>query len=97
MQLEDYFIFLSPDDIRIKGHRIGIDNILFYFLEGYSPEEILSIYPDLSLEKIYATITYYSPLRIQDVQVWVMAEWYSAPTVTQLLVQSAVLPESTRN
>lgn len=59
MQLEDYFIFLSPDDIRIKGHRIGIDNILFYFLEGYSPEEILSIYPDLSLEKIYATITYY--------------------------------------
>ena len=32
----------------------------------------------------------YSPLRIQDVQVWVMAEWYSAPTVTQLLAQSAV-------
>ncbi len=59
MQLEDYFIFLSPDDIRIKGHRIGIDNILFYFMEGYSPEEILSIYPDLNLEKIYATITYY--------------------------------------
>jgi hypothetical protein len=23
MQLEDYFDFLSPDDIRIKGHRIG--------------------------------------------------------------------------
>ncbi|MEB3248600.1 MAG: DUF433 domain-containing protein [Merismopediaceae bacterium] len=59
MQLEDYFVFLSPDDIRLKGHRIGIDNILFYFLEGYSPEEILSIYPDLNLEKIYATITYY--------------------------------------
>ena len=59
MQLEDYFIFLTPDDIRLKGHRIGIDNILFYFLEGYSPEEILSIYPDLTLEKIYATITYY--------------------------------------
>ena len=59
MQLEDYFIFLSEDDIRIKGHRIGIDNILFYFLEGYTPEEIKSIYPDLSLEKIYATFTYY--------------------------------------
>jgi uncharacterized protein (DUF433 family) len=59
MQLEDYFIFLSKDDIRIKGHRIGIDNILFYFLEGYNPEEIKSIYPDLNLEKIYATITYY--------------------------------------
>ncbi len=32
---------------------------LFYFLEGYTPEEINAIYPDLSLEKIYATITYY--------------------------------------
>jgi hypothetical protein len=28
-------------------------------LEGYTPEEIKAIYPDLSLEKIYATITYY--------------------------------------
>ena len=59
MQLEDYFLFISEDDIRIKGHRIGIDNVLFYFLEGYTPEEIRAIYPDLSLEKIYATITYY--------------------------------------
>jgi hypothetical protein len=25
MQLEDYFEFLSPTDIRVKGHRIGID------------------------------------------------------------------------
>ncbi|WP_193198885.1 hypothetical protein [Nostoc sp. MG11] len=24
MQLENYFEFLAPDDIRIKGHRIGI-------------------------------------------------------------------------
>ncbi|MEB3174511.1 MAG: DUF433 domain-containing protein [Cyanobacteriota bacterium] len=59
MQLEDYFLFLSEDDIRIRGHRIGIDNLLFYFLQGYTPEEIKSIYPELPLEKIYATITYY--------------------------------------
>ena len=59
MKLEDYFSFLSPDDIRLKGHRIGIDNILFYFLDGYNPEEIQAVYPDLSLEEIYATITYY--------------------------------------
>ncbi len=59
MQLEDYFMFISEDDIRIEGHRIGIDNVLFYFLEGYTAEEIKAIYPDLSLEKIYATITYY--------------------------------------
>lgn len=27
-RLEDYFEFLSDDDIRIKGHRIGIDNVM---------------------------------------------------------------------
>jgi uncharacterized protein (DUF433 family) len=59
VQLEDYFDFLSLDDIRIKGHRIGIDNVLEYFLQGYNPEEIAATYPELGLEKIYATITYY--------------------------------------
>jgi uncharacterized protein (DUF433 family) len=59
MQLEDYFEFLSPDDIRIKGHRIGIDDVLYYYLEGYTPEEIAANLPTLSLEEIYATITYY--------------------------------------
>ncbi|MFM7476010.1 MAG: DUF433 domain-containing protein, partial [Microcystis aeruginosa] len=47
------------DDIRIKGHRLGIDNVLFYSLAGHTPEEINAIYPALRLEKIYATITYY--------------------------------------
>ncbi|MEH2032931.1 MAG: DUF433 domain-containing protein [Nostoc sp.] len=59
MQLEDYFDFLSADDIRLKGHRIGIDNILDYYLEGYTPEEIAANLPSLSLEQIHATITYY--------------------------------------
>jgi hypothetical protein len=30
MQLEDYFEFLDPDDIRIKGHRIGSDDVIKY-------------------------------------------------------------------
>ncbi len=59
MQLEDYFEFLDPDDIRIKGHRIGIDNVIDYYLQGCSPEEILEHLPSLNLEKVNATITYY--------------------------------------
>lgn len=59
MQLEDYLEFLNPDDIRIKGHRIGIDDVIKYYLEGYSPEQILEELPSLNLEKIYATLTYY--------------------------------------
>jgi uncharacterized protein (DUF433 family) len=59
MQLEDYFDFLSPTDIRLKGHRVGIDTVLSYYLEGYTPEEIAANLPTLSLEEIHATITYY--------------------------------------
>ena len=40
MQLEDYFDFSYPDYIGIKGHRLGIHNVLNYFLSGSSPEEI---------------------------------------------------------
>ncbi len=59
MQLEDYFDFLSTDDIRIKGTRVGIETILSEYLSGRIPEEIALHYPAVSLEQIYATITYY--------------------------------------
>jgi len=65
MLLEDYLDFLSPDDIRIKGHRIGIQDAIKYYLSGYSPEEILEELPSLNLEKIYAIITYYLANRTQ--------------------------------
>jgi uncharacterized protein (DUF433 family) len=59
VQLEDYFDFLDPDDIRIKGHRLGIQHVLEYYRDGFSPEQIAQEFPGLSLEKIHATITYY--------------------------------------
>jgi uncharacterized protein (DUF433 family) len=59
MQLEDYFDFLGPLQIRIKGHRIGIEHVIELYLDGSSPEQIVQTFPGLSLEKIHATITYY--------------------------------------
>jgi uncharacterized protein (DUF433 family) len=60
MRLEDYFDFQRPDDIRIKGHRIGIESVLEAYLEdGLQPREIIERYPSLSLEDVYATILYY--------------------------------------
>lgn len=59
MQLESYFEFLSEDDIRIRGTRIGIETVLEDYLGGSSPEEIATRYRSLSLEQVYATITYY--------------------------------------
>lgn len=60
MQLEDYFDFLRPDDIRLRGHRIGIESILYaYIHEAMTPEEIAARFPTLSLDQVYATILYY--------------------------------------
>jgi len=60
MQLEDYFDFLAPDDIRIKGSRIGIESVLYeYIHREQSPEAIATRFPTLTLEQVYATILYY--------------------------------------
>jgi uncharacterized protein (DUF433 family) len=59
MELESYFSFLSDDDMRLKGTRIGIETILEDFFNGFSPEEIAIRYASLTLGQVYATITYY--------------------------------------
>lgn len=60
MQPEEYFDFLAPNDIRIKGHRIGIESILYeYVYNSKSAEEMVDRFPTLRLEQIYATILYY--------------------------------------
>ena len=58
-QLEDYLDFLGPDDIRIKGTRVGIETVIRAFSDGHSPEMIQQTYPTLTLEQVYAVITYY--------------------------------------
>lgn len=59
IKLEDYFDFLSEDDIRLKGTRIGIETVLEDYFNASSPEEIAIRYRALSLEQVYATLTYY--------------------------------------
>ncbi len=60
MEIESYFDLLSDSDIRLKGTRIGIETIILDYLElGLSPEQIAVRYPTLSLEQVYATLTYY--------------------------------------
>jgi uncharacterized protein (DUF433 family) len=58
--LEDYFIFLDADDIRVKGTRIGIEHILYEHIHNAkSPEAIAEYFPTVTLEQVYATILYY--------------------------------------
>ena len=52
VQLTDYFNFLTPDDIRLKGTRIGIETILYEYIDrSCAPEEIAQTYPSLTLEQ----------------------------------------------
>lgn len=67
MQLEDYFEFEKfetphgpVERIRIKGHRIAIEHVIELYNQGVSAEDIVKVhYPTLSLEEVYATLTYY--------------------------------------
>ncbi len=58
--LEDYFDFLTADDIRIKGSRIGIESVLYeHVYRAQSPEAIQETFPSLTLEQVHAAILYY--------------------------------------
>ncbi|NER19952.1 MAG: DUF433 domain-containing protein [Symploca sp. SIO1B1] len=82
MQLEDYFTFLRPDDIRVKGSRVGIEHILDeYVTNGKSPEEIAQLFDTLKLEEIYATILYYLQNR-QKVGKY-LDDWIAYTTASQ--------------
>ncbi|WP_375494340.1 DUF433 domain-containing protein [uncultured Nostoc sp.] len=62
MQLEDYFDFQRPDDIRLKGTRVGIETILYeYIHRAITPEEIANIYTSLTLEQVYRKIGFKAP------------------------------------
>ncbi len=59
MELKNYFDFFTPDDIRIRGTRVGIETVLEDYFSNATPEEIAARYRTLTLEQVYATITYY--------------------------------------
>jgi uncharacterized protein (DUF433 family) len=62
MQLEDYLEFEklgNRDRIRVKGTRVGIEILVKAFRQGETPGQIHESYPNVTLEQVYATITYY--------------------------------------
>ena len=45
---------------RIAGHRIRVQDIAMWHERlGYSPDEIVSLYPQISLGDVYAALAYY--------------------------------------
>ena len=59
MRLEEYLDFLGPDEIRLRGHRIGLEHIVQGYRSGSSADEIADEFPGVALEQIYGVLTYY--------------------------------------
>ncbi len=46
MKLEEHLEFLAPDKIRIRGTCIGLENVLYRFIDcSYTPEAIVEQFP----------------------------------------------------
>jgi uncharacterized protein (DUF433 family) len=66
MLLEDYFDFLSENEIRLKGHRIGLEDVLYeHIYNELTPAELAERFPTLNTEQIYAAILYYLNNRVR--------------------------------
>jgi uncharacterized protein (DUF433 family) len=62
MQLEEYFDFHTEpvEHIRIKGTRIGLEDVVERYRSGIHPDRIAADYaPVLTPEQVYAALTYY--------------------------------------
>jgi len=74
MELESSVDFLAPDDMRLKGTRIGIETIVYDSLHrGQSPAAMAACYRSRTLEQVSGTIT--SSLHNREAIHASLAEW----------------------
>ena len=54
------FIFQDSDCyFRLAGHRIGLQDIAYYYNEGCSAEELCEVFPTLPLAMIHKVLAFY--------------------------------------
>ena len=58
MTLPDYLTQGADGYIHVTGHRIGLQDLVYYYNEGYSPEALLEAFPTLSLALIHRLIAF---------------------------------------
>lgn len=105
--LEAYFIGLGTNDVRLAGHRIGIDDVLSMYVQGATANDIQARFPTLRLEEIYATLTYYHAHQttideyLQQVDRWreerqQYAEMHPSPLAQRIQARKAQWDEAHR-
>jgi len=50
---------LESGVIRVSGTRVSLDSVIYAFLDGSTPEEIVQQYPSLRLADVYTIVAYY--------------------------------------
>jgi uncharacterized protein (DUF433 family) len=59
MILPDFLAQDADGYIHLSGHRIGIQDVVDFYNQGYSPEMLLEQYPTLTLPLLHKTIAFY--------------------------------------
>jgi len=59
MTLPEFLTQQPGESIRLMGHRIALEHVVYFYNQGYSPEMILGQFPSLPLGLIHKTIGFY--------------------------------------
>jgi uncharacterized protein (DUF433 family) len=59
MTLPEFLTQDADGPIHVTGHRIGLEDLVYYYNEGYTPEALWDAFPTLSLALIHKTIAFY--------------------------------------
>jgi uncharacterized protein (DUF433 family) len=59
MEIDRYLEILSPDDVRVRGTRVGVEHLLTEYLSGRVPEELAIEFPTVSLEQVHGVLAWY--------------------------------------
>jgi uncharacterized protein (DUF433 family) len=58
--VENQYVEKRDEGYWIAGTRVSLDSVTLSFLDGFSPEAIVTeCFPTLTLEQVYGAITYY--------------------------------------
>ena len=59
MIMPDYLTEDEHGYIHVTGHRVGLQDVIYYYNEGYSPEGLLEAFPTLTLSIVHKVIAFY--------------------------------------
>ncbi len=81
--------FLNQDpygSIHVAGHRIGLQDIVYYYNEGSSAEELCEVFPTIPLALVHKVIAFYLEHAVE-------VDTYTATCEVEMERQRAAAPK----